>query len=780
MLGGAGYDQNRKVGVLYMKASNQVPYLGFAGEWRAGITKETGVVIRDVEHGERVHRRKRPGAKAKRYSAWRRSAAGTEGNLILRREKRHIALALETVSIGGIDPRGNVKKPRRPHGRKEKRRRPPPWHSGSVRMATHHARRKAEKDQKKRRDGRKRGKPEEWEEEALAAAETEGPLDSREAKKRVKTLARKLRKNEKERERVKAGRKGKEGEQKKDKKKRKHHMCEEEKSRWDMDFATAYRDMMRRKHEYGDGAGPIDIEHPSKKRLLLTFLVHRNADPDWAAIARKWGCDHPEIRLAGLVEKLQRAGRARVAWSHLERRMRTLQVPLRHQLTVEISQGTPRVLVLREVKKMVMADPDMDVDVQRWILQSMRVKEIPGKNFFQLRNAGKVMRDMKVEDVEKEMAQSADLVVGGAGFLRVPGSSKVIVQQSTGERIREIRTSLMRVGRAIRPCQGVNQPQPQQPAPQTICLTQTRPQEPKPIQPKPAKHFRSQKTKEVDQPATPDLNDQPTKESHENSTRTDPSGNRPEAVSVPSATPMTARPWRPTDSDYLRIKEANPTPPHDRQQMYLQYADQYQNLEGLKGQRKGKETWKRWGQTRVDDKREWETKRGTKQTQGRERENGRGKEKLAACAEDKSPKETWMVPVRRYCAAALFTALVAGWIMYEDLSVASAEYTLRGWWADHLPLRLRHQIGPLMSFTGAVLPYYYATVKLKCYKGGTSTATDPETCTRTCTKEKHSCMRKVVSYFGTFRRKQNQVFHRCAQVVLMHAPGWESWTQRRT
>ena len=84
-----------------------------------------------------------------------------------------------------------------------------------------------------------------------------------------------------------------------------------------------------------------------------------------------------------------------------------------------------------------------------------------------------------------------------------------------------------------------------------------------------------------------------------------------------------------------------------------------------------------------------------------------------------------------------------------------------------------------MTWSGGFLPYYYCTVKLECY-GGTEahSGSDGRHKTHTCEKEGHSCMRKVVSYFHIYGRRQNRIFHRAAQQILMRVPGWESWTLR--
>ena len=86
-------------------------------------------------------------------------------------------------------------------------------------------------------------------------------------------------------------------------------------------------------------------------------------------------------------------------------------------------------------------------------------------------------------------------------------------------------------------------------------------------------------------------------------------------------------------------------------------------------------------------------------------------EGMAAMAEDKSPKETWKIPRGRYRAAALWTALIAGWVYYPELTPQLAEYAIRGCWAAGVPLRMRRYIGAAMTWSGGFLPHYHFTEK---------------------------------------------------------------------
>ena len=117
-------------------------------------------------------------------------------------------------------------------------------------------------------------------------------------------------------------------------------------------------------------------------------------------------------------------------------------------------------------------------------------------------------------------------------------------------------------------------------------------------------------------------------------------------------------------------------------------------------------------------------------------------------AEDKSPRETWLIPTAVFLGACVQMALIAGWVWYPGLDLISAEFMMRGFWADYLPPRMRCFLYPGMHWKGRFVPYYYATVKLKCYGGeGAFTETTPLNAAvpglpHTCSKAGHSCLRK--------------------------------------
>ena len=63
------------------------------------------------------------------------------------------------------------------------------------------------------------------------------------------------------------------------------------------------------------------------------------------------------------------------------------------------------------------------------------------------------------------------------------------------------------------------------------------------------------------------------------------------------------------------------------------------------------------------------------------------------CADDKSPKESWIIPLATYLCITLVSACQAGWTRLIDVDVTGAEYAVRGHYMDWLPLRFRRFVG---------------------------------------------------------------------------------------
>ena len=142
----------------------------------------------------------------------------------------------------------------------------------------------------------------------------EGPLDTfqaRQVRREKVAILRRKEAEEKEKREQKSVPKGEKRGVAVKEKKRRHQMSEEEKQRWNTSYGNGYEEMQRRRVVFDGPVGPLDVDQPRMKRLLLVFLAKAGAEVDWETVGKKWRSEFPELSLARLVEKLQRGGQAR-------------------------------------------------------------------------------------------------------------------------------------------------------------------------------------------------------------------------------------------------------------------------------------------------------------------------------------------------------------------------------------------------------------------------------------------------------------------------------------
>ena len=85
-------------------------YVGPVGEWRQKERSRAGPSIRTSEHGECIARPKHRSGRRRRYYAWRRMARAARLNVVVRRERKAVALEMEQQAITGLDMAGNDQK----------------------------------------------------------------------------------------------------------------------------------------------------------------------------------------------------------------------------------------------------------------------------------------------------------------------------------------------------------------------------------------------------------------------------------------------------------------------------------------------------------------------------------------------------------------------------------------------------------------------------------------------------------------------------------------------
>ena len=123
--------------------------------------------------------------------------------------------------------------------------------------------------------------------------------------------------------------------------------------------------------------------------------------------------------------------------------------------------------------------------------------------------------------------------------------------------------------------------------------------------------------------------------------------------------------------------------------------------------------------------------------------------------EDKDPAAAWLIPIRDYCLSILhlLEKEVAKWEL-TTLSIADAWQFKKSafdmvWRAGFGPAR-GHEV------TLDSLPYLYATIKAKCFRSGC----------RVCSRDAHSCMRKIVSY-ACLEKNWRALFRRVSRATMI-------------
>ena len=135
--------------------------------------------------------------------------------------------------------------------------------------------------------------------------------------------------------------------------------------------------------------------------------------------------------------------------------------------------------------------------------------------------------------------------------------------------------------------------------------------------------------------------------------------------------------------------------------------------------------------------------------------------------DDKNKKFFWRVPSQVYAWLLYHFAMLSPTWVLSTFSTADAELWCRQVLRELLPVRLQKLL--MLHRYKAVLPYYYCTIKSKCFSSHG----------RTCKKPVHSCVRKIVSFVAWPLRRRWRAIHRGLETVLKcTGMGDEVWRLR--
>ena len=92
----------------------------------------------------------------------------------------------------------------------------------------------------------------------------------------------------------------------------------------------------------------------------------------------RWETPYLESRVAEMIEKVQKTGKARIIWKKVEKRMRERGIPFRGQLNCRVSDNVPTQTVHRALREEV-KQRQLAPEFSRWILQGPKVVSEPKK-----------------------------------------------------------------------------------------------------------------------------------------------------------------------------------------------------------------------------------------------------------------------------------------------------------------------------------------------------------------------------------------------------------------
>ena len=95
---------------------------------------------------------------------------------------------------------------------------------------------------------------------------------------------------------------------------------------------------------------------------------------------------------------------------------------------------------------------------------------------------------------------------------------------------------------------------------------------------------------------------------------------------------------------------------------------------------------------------------------------GTGGDTRVFTCDDKAPKESWGIPKTTCIGLVLLAVTTASWVRLRDVGISAAEYALKGFLADNMPVRFRPKIGDLMRHTASCIPYLYVSIETNATK----------------------------------------------------------------
>ena len=139
----------------------------------------------------------------------------------------------------------------------------------------------------------------------------------------------------------------------------------------------------------------------------------------------------------------------------------------------------------------------------------------------------------------------------------------------------------------------------------------------------------------------------------------------------------------------------------------------------------------------------------------------------AVVPDDKEKASAWCLPAAAYQLLCILFVLVSDTWSFVEYSRQQANQILIVRVSSILGATLCCRLG--ISTHSHLLPYVYCSIKSKCFWAGHKAQ-------RICQQLRHSCARKICSYWKWPRRHLWRKVHRCIDLLIKHfSPGAETW-----
>lgn len=364
--------------------------------------------------------------------------------------------------------------------------------------------------------------------------------------------------------------------------------------------------------------------------------------------------------------------------------MRAREIPVPRDFSIRVRCEGLKMAARAMLREVVWAAQGWGERLKQWVLGHTTITVGASKTFLALRNGGAAVRRMKGDEALTTLKQRGEDIDRGIGLRRVPGCAKIADASSPKEYLGSIRGEIRR---ALAP-RGADGKKEKKPNDQEL-----------------GKRRKEEMKRNAEEEETRTL-----EERAEEATSGEDSGAAPEAAGPgdPAARPSPLPDFFPMSNRvHAQLSTANPKKVGVRKEEWDAFRDQFADVERVVQDASGDNSAGRRG---PDPRRS-----STRDPKPRGKRVG----SQVNCADDKSPKEGWLLETPPYTATVLAAALSSGWALMKGVDLDTAEFAAKGWYLDGLPVGFRRFVGQAVRGGSRIIPYLYSNFKAKCFFWGT-------------------------------------------------------------